>query len=92
MLGRKAKKAMNIRLSPHSEELLKQQLARGPYHSPEEVIEHALETLTEREQGARPTDLAEFDAILEALAEGSEKMPILPPEATTRAGIYRDHN
>jgi hypothetical protein len=40
---------MDVRLNPHSEELLKEQLARGPYHSPEEVIERALETLTERE-------------------------------------------
>jgi Arc/MetJ-type ribon-helix-helix transcriptional regulator len=86
------KKAMNVRLNPHSEELLKQQLARGPYHSPEEVIERALETLTERGRGTPALDLTEFDAILDALAEGSEKMPILPPEASTRAGIYREHN
>lgn len=38
-----------IRLTPHSEELLKEQLARGPYRSPEEVIERALETLAQKE-------------------------------------------
>jgi Arc/MetJ-type ribon-helix-helix transcriptional regulator len=38
-----------IRLTPHSEELLQEQLARGPYRSPEEVIERALETLAEKE-------------------------------------------
>jgi hypothetical protein len=38
-----------IRLTPHSEELLQKQLARGPYRSPEEVIERALETLAQRE-------------------------------------------
>lgn len=92
MLQKKAKKAMNIRLNPHSEELLKEQLARGPYHSPEEVIERALETLTEREYGAPVADLAEFDTALDALAEGSDKMPILPPEASARAGIYREHS
>lgn len=37
-------------------------------------------------------DLAEFEATLDALAEGSDKLPVLAPEATTRAGIYRDHN
>jgi Arc/MetJ-type ribon-helix-helix transcriptional regulator len=83
---------MDVRLNPHSEELLKEQLARGPYHSPEEVIERALETLTEREHGTPAADLAQFDAALDALAEGSEKMPILQPEASTRAGIYREHN
>jgi hypothetical protein len=83
---------MNIRLNSHSEELLKEQLARGPYQSPEQVIERELETLTQREHGAPAADLHEFDAILDALAEGSEKIPVLPPEVSTRAGIYRDHN
>jgi len=38
-----------ICLTPHSEELLQEQLARGPYRSPEEVIERALETLAQKE-------------------------------------------
>ncbi len=38
-----------IRLTPHGEELLQEQLARGPYRSPEEVIERALETLAQKE-------------------------------------------
>ena len=38
-----------VRLTAYSEELLQQQLARGPYRSPEEVIERALEKLTEKE-------------------------------------------
>jgi Arc/MetJ-type ribon-helix-helix transcriptional regulator len=40
---------MNVRLTPHSEQLLKEQLAHGTFHSPEEVIEHALEILAEKE-------------------------------------------
>jgi len=38
-----------IRLTPRSEELLKEQLARGRYRSPEEVIERALETLAQKD-------------------------------------------
>jgi Arc/MetJ-type ribon-helix-helix transcriptional regulator len=38
-----------IRLTPHSEELLQEQLTRGPYRSPEEVIERALETLAQEQ-------------------------------------------
>ena len=38
-----------ICLTPHSEELLQKQLARGLYRSPEEVIEQALETLAQKE-------------------------------------------
>ncbi len=83
---------MNIRLTPHSEELLKEQLAAGQFRSPEEVIEQALETLSERMQRSSSMSLAEFEATLDALADGSERLPILSPEATTRAGIYRDHN
>lgn len=83
---------MNIRLNPHSEELIKEQMARGPYRSPEEVIERALETLSERLHRRESISLAEFDAALDALAEGSERFPVLPAEATSRAGIYRDHN
>ena len=39
---------MDARLDPRSQRLIEQQL-RGRYHSPEEVIVHALETLAERE-------------------------------------------
>jgi Arc/MetJ-type ribon-helix-helix transcriptional regulator len=83
---------MNIRLSRHSEELLKQQLAQGKFRSPEEVIESALESLTENSLRRTAMNLAEFEATLDALAEGSERLPVLPTEATTRAGIYRDHD
>jgi hypothetical protein len=43
-----------IRLTPHGEELLQKQLARGPYRSPEEVIERALETLAQKESHPSP--------------------------------------
>jgi hypothetical protein len=39
---RSGRNPMNIRLSAHSEQLVKEHLANGAYHSPEEVIEHAL--------------------------------------------------
>jgi Arc/MetJ-type ribon-helix-helix transcriptional regulator len=84
------KEVMNIRLNPHSERLLKDQLASGQFQSPEEVIERALETLSERVQRAATMGLAEFEATLDALAEGSDKLPVLPVGATSRAGIYRD--
>jgi len=83
---------MIIRLNPHSEQLLKNPLASGQFQSPEEVIERALETLSERTQRHAATDSAEFEAALDALAEGSEKLPVLSAEATSRATIYRDHN
>jgi Arc/MetJ-type ribon-helix-helix transcriptional regulator len=88
----KKKARMNIRLTSHGQELLEQQLALGQFRSPEEVIERPLETLSERAQQRATMNLAEFEATLDAPAEGSERLPVLPPEATTRAGIYRDHD
>ena len=40
---------MNVRLDPQSERLIEQQLRAGRYHSPEEVVARALETLAESE-------------------------------------------
>ena len=40
---------MNVVLDPRSERLIEQQLRAGRYHSPEEVVARALETLAERE-------------------------------------------
>jgi hypothetical protein len=37
-------------------------------------------------------DLERFEAELDALAHGSDKLPYLPPEALTRESIYQDHD
>jgi hypothetical protein len=39
----------------------------------------------------RPS-LEQFLAELEAIAEGTDDIPVLPPEALTREAIYGDHN
>ena len=39
---------MQVKLSPHAEELVQAALAQGLGRSPEEVIEHALETVALR--------------------------------------------
>jgi len=43
---------LNVTLDSHGEELLSAHLRSGRYHSPEEVITRALETLTEKEPPA----------------------------------------
>jgi Arc/MetJ-type ribon-helix-helix transcriptional regulator len=86
---------MNVKLTSHSEKLLREYLARGPYHTPEEVIEHALESLEEAEPSQPPHEratLEQFLASLDALAEGSEKIPTLPSSAFSRESIYQDHD
>jgi len=40
----------------------------------------------------RELTLQEFENILDSLAEFSDRIPDLPPEALTREGIYQDHD
>jgi len=40
---------MEIRLRPDLEELIKQDIQRGPYHSIDEFVEHAISLLHEQE-------------------------------------------
>jgi Arc/MetJ-type ribon-helix-helix transcriptional regulator len=43
---------LTLTLDPHGEELIAAQLRSGRYHSPEEVVTRALETLAEKEPPA----------------------------------------
>jgi Arc/MetJ-type ribon-helix-helix transcriptional regulator len=58
---------MNVRLSPHSEQLLKEQLAHGTFRSPEDVIEHALEVLAEKV--STPAEGSQNEAAAQAIAD-----------------------
>ncbi len=64
---------MNIRLNPHSEQLLKEALSRGEFHSAEEVAERALETLSERvphpRDHGRKADFAATLDVIEAVGQ-----------------------
>jgi hypothetical protein len=55
-----------------------------------------LQLLLEQHAAPKPPkatiSLEELEARLDALAKGSENLPVLPPEATTREGLYRDHD
>ena len=52
--GRLREITRNVQPTPHRESLLREYLARGGYHTPEDVIEHALEILSETEAGPEP--------------------------------------
>ena len=59
---------MDVRLDPYSERLIEQQIRAGRYHSPEEVVARALETLAdeksmrsaETDRGQAVQDMLEF--------------------------------
>jgi putative addiction module CopG family antidote len=48
-LGEEYNAAMNIRLKPETEELIKKDIQNGPYQSVDEYVEHAVSMLHERE-------------------------------------------
>jgi hypothetical protein len=99
--GRRGERAqrphMNVKLTPNSEHLLREYLTRGPFHSPEEVIEHALEVLAQQEPTTGPHPSGpertpeKFAAFLDALAAYSDKIPPQPGETFSREMIYQDH-
>jgi hypothetical protein len=45
---------LTLTLDPHGEQLVKAHLRTGRYHSPEEVVSRALETLSEKEPPTVP--------------------------------------
>jgi len=46
--------ALTLTLDPHGEQLVAACLSTGRYHSPEEVVAHALESLAEKEAPVAP--------------------------------------
>jgi len=55
-----------------------------------------VQSLLEQQAGlgraAQTTNLEQFEAELDALAQGSDKLPYLPPAALTRESFYQDHD
>jgi Arc/MetJ-type ribon-helix-helix transcriptional regulator len=45
---------LTLTLDPHGEQLVEAHLRTGRYHSPEEVVTRALETLAEKERPTAP--------------------------------------
>ena len=88
---------MNIRLTPHSEQILREQLTHGNFRSPEEVIEHALQALAQQEAAGAPVlsppdkTAEHFEAFLDGLAAYSDEIPPMPGETFSREMIYQSH-
>jgi hypothetical protein len=80
---------IKLDLKPEVQEQLLAQ-ARGRGVSLESYVASVLEDRVLPVPRRRPT-LEEFEADLEAIAEGTDDSPVLPPEALTREGIYGDH-
>ncbi len=55
-----------------------------------------VQTLLEQQAGMgraeQTINLEQFEAELDALAQGSDKLPYLPPAALSRESFYQDHD
>jgi hypothetical protein len=81
--------AITLELTPEVEAgLAAQAQARGLR------LEVYVETLLKQAlmNPSQKVSLEEFEAELDALARGSDKLPYLPPEALKRESYYQDHD
>ena len=79
-----------VELTPETEARLKAE-ARAKGLPLEEVAEQLLkEALTERASSRGQMSVEEFHRMLDAMAEGSGKLPDLPTESFSRESFYED--
>lgn len=87
---------MEITLTPHAEELLRDALSRHPGQSPAQLLEEALAERIERETAAKAVNpkrtRAEFDAWVRQFSAYSDKIPPMKNETFSRSMIYQDHD
>ncbi len=83
--------AITLELSPEIEANLAAQ-ARARGLRLDAFVESLLKQQAATEDPERTMSLEQFEAELDALAQGSEKLPYLPPEALTRETFYQDHD
>jgi hypothetical protein len=74
------------------DELAAQVQSRGL--TPQSYVEHLIAEQTATAKGPVEHKLSpeEFEASLDGLTRYSDKIPVLPAEAFSREGLYRDHD
>ena len=81
---------ITLELKPEVEERVLAQ-ARAQGLSPERYLTSVIEAQVLPTEPPRAS-LEQFLAELDEFAEGTDDIPVLPPEALTREAIYGDHN
>ncbi|MEO8727232.1 MAG: hypothetical protein ABI383_14045 [Acidobacteriaceae bacterium] len=88
---------MQIEITGRTEQIIREQMERGGYRTPEEVVDEALNRLG---MGAGTAPLPppkrlsaeEFQRNLDEIARFSDEMPVLDPAAFSRESIYEDRD
>lgn len=83
--------AITLELPPEVEAgLAAQAQARGLQLNA--YVQSLLKHQATMERAKHTTSLEQFETELDALAQGSDKLPYLPREALTRESFYQDHD
>jgi hypothetical protein len=83
--------AITLNLPPEVEARLAAQ-ARALGLQLNAYVQTLLQQRAAMEYSEQTINLEQFEAELDALARGSDKLPYLPAEALTRESIYQDHD
>lgn len=84
---------MTITLTPNAEQIVRDQLARHPEQSPEEVVEQALRSIQSQPISLSPRRTREdFRVWLKEYTKLSDQIPNLPGETFSREMIYEDQD
>ncbi len=83
--------AITLNLPPEVEASLAAQ-ARAVGLQLNSYVQSLLEQQAGMGRAEQATSLEQFEAELDALAQGSDKLPYLPPAALTRESFYQDHD
>ena len=83
--------AITLNLPPEVEASLAAQ-ARALGLQLNSYVQNLLEQQAGMGRSEQATNLEQFEAELDALAQGSDKLPYLPPAALTRESFYQDHD
>ncbi len=83
--------AITLELTPEIEASLEAQ-ARARGLRLDAFVESLLKQQAATEHLGRAMSLEQVEAELDALAQGSDKLPYLPPEAVKRESFYQDHD
>jgi hypothetical protein len=79
--------AMNVKLTPHSESLLRESLARGGHRTLEQVVELALEILVEKEaQPESSTSILQLQGLGKEIWLGTDAQENMDQEHTAWNG------
>ena len=79
---------INVQLPPEIEATLLSR-ARAQGMTLDAYVQSVIEGVATG-QSVPALSVEDFEAALDELAAGSERLPVLPPEASSREGIYRD--